>query len=201
MLKMKVSEIFEGIQGEGKYAGTPALFIRLSGCTRACDFCDSKYHEEGTEWDGEDVLRTIDNSELNVVVFTGGEPVLQEQAICEIMLARPGIEYHLETNGDILPQSPEFFRYICFSPKEKRVSDNVKAYAIQLDVYIEWDIKIVTDLELNKDLIENATMLMPLTYTDHDKEIAIKVWHYCLKNNIRYCARLQVDLFGEERGK
>jgi len=37
--KMKISEIFESLQGEGKYIGYPALFIRTSGCNRNCDFC------------------------------------------------------------------------------------------------------------------------------------------------------------------
>jgi putative chitinase len=52
---MRVNEIFCSIQGEGKYAGCPAIFIRLSGCTRKCSFCDTKYHTNGKEMSVEDV--------------------------------------------------------------------------------------------------------------------------------------------------
>ena len=38
---MRVNEIFYSIQGEGRYTGTPAIFIRLAGCNLRCDFCDT----------------------------------------------------------------------------------------------------------------------------------------------------------------
>ena len=57
---MKINEIFYSLQGEGHFAGTPAVFVRFSGCNLACGFCDTD-HRRGEEW-GEaavvaDVLR------------------------------------------------------------------------------------------------------------------------------------------------
>ena len=40
---MRVNEIFYSIQGEGRYTGTPAVFIRLAGCNLRCDFCDTEH--------------------------------------------------------------------------------------------------------------------------------------------------------------
>ena len=49
-MKLKISETFESIQGEGRYAGVPSLFIRTSGCNLRCWWCDTPYtshHPEG----------------------------------------------------------------------------------------------------------------------------------------------------------
>lgn len=199
---MKINEIFTSIQGEGKYIGSPALFIRTSGCTRDCSWCDTKYHKQGKEMTTKQIIQKIKGSNCNIVVWTGGEPMLQEQEMYEVIMATDGFYHHLETNGDILSQTPNMFNYICFSPKEKRVQENVLAFCLQLGERTEWDIKIVTDLKLNKDLLEDATMLMPLTtYNEKkDKQIQKDVWNYCVKNKIKYTPRIQVEIWGRKKG-
>ena len=42
----KINEIFYSLQGEGFHVGTPAVFVRFSGCNLKCEFCDTR-HEEG----------------------------------------------------------------------------------------------------------------------------------------------------------
>ena len=50
----KINEIFYSLQGEGYHTGTPAIFVRFSGCNLKCDFCDTQ-HEEGTMMTDEDL--------------------------------------------------------------------------------------------------------------------------------------------------
>jgi len=195
---MKVCEIFSSIQGEGKYAGTPALFIRLSECTRRCSFCDTPYHWEGKEMSVDKVAERIQGSKLNTVVWTGGEPLLQLDDIKYICSMTIHYKHHLETNGDLLINPIPIFDYICVSPKDLETTQKVSKLASYTP---NIDIKVVTDLKLNKELIPYATMLMPLTTGDakKDKKIEQDVWKYCVKNNIRYCLRQHIKVWGMKK--
>ena len=185
------------------YTGHPVLFIRTSGCTRNCDFCDTQYHKNGKEMSVKQITEVIEKSEMDIIVWTGGEPMIWENEIYKIIYKTRLKDHHIETNGDILPQKPNLFDYIGFSPKEKRVQSNVLAYVMQPGSgSTNWDIKIVTDLKLNKEMIPNATILMPLsTYTNKDKQIQKDVWEYCVKNKIKYAQRIHVDVWGKTIGK
>lgn len=194
---MRTSELFESCQGEGKYVGHPALFIRLSGCSRSCPFCDTKYHRFGREMTIENIVKKINDSRKDTIIWTGGEPMLQQSEIYKIIEQTKGKNHQLETNGDILPLQSEVFQYIAFSPKERHVANKISVYCLQLNED-KYDIKIVTDLKLNKDLIEFATMLMPLSTGNDvvDKKIQQRIWNYCVKHNIKYTPRIHRDIWG-----
>lgn len=206
---MKINNIFKSIQGEGEYVGYPAIFIRTSGCTRACTWCDTKYHEEGKIISAKDLIYEINlrSIEKEIVVWTGGEPLLQFDSIRKIIQEINITHYHhLETNGDLLINNYDigeilfWFDYVCISPKSKRVIPYIKEYR---DGFHNFDIKVVTDLkDVNMDLIEEATILMPLTTYDKKKDLEIKkrVWSYCIENNIKYGNRLHVDIWGTKKG-
>src|SRR5438477_4165774 len=76
---MKIAEIFYSIQGEGKLAGVPSVFVRASGCNLRCVWCDTPY----ASWEpqGEDVpvgeiVQRVAAHEAHHVVLTGGEPII-----------------------------------------------------------------------------------------------------------------------------
>jgi len=198
---MKVNNIFKSIQGEGKYVGEPCLFIRLSGCNLNCSFCDTDFDEE-EEMDVEDVADAIRHSEVDTVVWTGGEPTLQIGEIVEVMKETLHFNHHLETNASGFMYNLKLFDYIAFSPKNEKDAKKIKRYT---DIFRikNFDVKVVTDgEELNTDLIRYSTMLMPLTTFDEDKDLVIKkkVWELCQLENKRYSPRLQIDLFGNKKG-
>src|SRR5436309_15545790 len=101
---LRISEIFESVQGEGASAGAPSLFVRLAVCNLRCTWCDTRYtwdwsayryEEEVTRVAVDDVARRIVASEGTHVVVTGGEPMLQQPAL-EALLERIPAERHVE---------------------------------------------------------------------------------------------------------
>ena len=87
-LRLPISEAFTSIQGEGKLAGVPSHFIRLSGCNLRCAWCDTPY----ASWNPEHDSRTIDallddasRSGARHAVVTGGEPMIFKHidALCD----------------------------------------------------------------------------------------------------------------------
>lgn len=96
---MKVNEIFYSIQGEGAYAGTPSVFIRLSGCNLKCPFCDTE-HESGVEMTDEEIISEVNKYPTRHVVITGGEPSLFiTDELVNRLKACKGHFVHIETNG------------------------------------------------------------------------------------------------------
>jgi len=207
MLKIKIVEVFEGIQGEGRFAGTPMLFIRLSGCTRKCNYCDTKYHEKGKKISVQSLVRRILRTNIRTICLSGGEPLIQKDAVRRLIwLVRQNEgfkQFHLETNGDLLDWVDfEIFDYIAISPKSLVTAKRVHKFRVGKRV-VTSDVKVVTDLDkIGVNLIKFASMLMPLTMNNRyiDAEIRQKVWKYCVKHRINYSPRLHFELFGKRRG-
>lgn len=205
---MKVAEIFSSLQGEGRYAGYPMLFIRTSGCSRSCNWCDTKQHINGKDVSVQKILKTIRESKIKRICFTGGEPLLQIEDILQVVFYVYG-EYscHLETNGDLLSDNTEdisqVFDYISISPKERSVAEQCKKVLKKFCDEDAYDIKVVTDLKtVGINMLKYATILMPFTFGNVAKDLLIRqsVWQYCVDNNLRYSPRLHYEIFGKKRG-
>jgi organic radical activating enzyme len=108
---LRVSEIFESVQGEGPSAGEPSIFLRLAACNLRCSWCDTKYTWDWTAFRYEDEVHTMSvdavrerivRSESGRLVVTGGEPLLQRREL-EALLAELPADLHVEveTNGTL----------------------------------------------------------------------------------------------------
>lgn len=100
MKTYRVNEIFYSLQGEGRWVGRPALFIRMSGCNLSCSFCDTDfktYQELGTD----DILEQLTHlsADCKLIVLTGGEPTLQVDEHLTSFLHLNGYYISMETNG------------------------------------------------------------------------------------------------------
>jgi len=129
--KAKITEIFKSVQGEGKYAGVPCVFVRFFGCTLSCRFngksCDTPYAVSGNTFVTLSIKEIVSEikkcigteNRINHIVFTGGEPMLYQSQIkmiideidSEPFFMNDGLFYEVESNGTI-PLIEEFEHYI-----------------------------------------------------------------------------------------
>lgn len=114
---MFVTEIFRSIQGESSHAGKPCIFVRLTGCNLRCRWCDTVYaFHGGRRMTLEEVIEQVhaladgNGSSIRLVELTGGEPLLQPEAVpLAERLVGEGYQVLIETSGErfvgALPQA------------------------------------------------------------------------------------------------
>ena len=99
--RLRITEIFRSLQGEGDAVGFPTVFVRLTGCPLRCQYCDTAYAFSGGQWLSlDEILARVAELRARHVCVTGGEPLAQRN--CLPLLARlcdAGHEVSLETSG------------------------------------------------------------------------------------------------------
>ncbi|WP_421764469.1 7-carboxy-7-deazaguanine synthase QueE [Ekhidna sp.] len=116
---LPVMESFYTIQGEGSFSGTPAYFIRLGGCDVGCVWCDVKESWDASQFEWvnvKEIAQEAKDSGANLVVVTGGEPLMYDLAELTTSLKALGLQTNIETSG-AYPLSGKW-DWICFSPKK-----------------------------------------------------------------------------------
>ncbi len=122
---MRVNEIFYSLQGEGRWTGTPSVFVRFSGCNLKCDFCDTD-HVDGVDMTARQIVERVRGAVSGLslfaevtdgihVVLTGGEPGLQVTDELIGLLHDDGWFVQIETNGTC--RLPEGIDWVTCSPK------------------------------------------------------------------------------------
>lgn len=120
---MRVNEIFYSIQGEGFFSGTPAIFIRFSGCNLKCPFCDTTHHTY-QELSEDEIIGFVSQYKSELVVITGGEPTLQLTDSLVERLHKIHKFVTIETNGTV--SVPQDVDWITVSPKQEYVGQFAK---------------------------------------------------------------------------
>jgi len=224
-----ISEIFYSIQGEGKYAGNPSVFVRVGGCNlmcpgfskRGCDSyyaVDKKYKSEWKNLSIEEIKKEIEKylKFKPDLVITGGEPGLYFEKLYPLIEWFDGL-ITIETNATISPNFEKYplYKKIAFAMSvklsnsgeeyKKRVKkDVIKSIAINSKRSF---FKFVVDRDLKKEIedirrgVNIPIYCMPLGSTKEELEKnAPFVFDFCLKNGYRYSDRLHIRLFGKKRG-
>ena len=159
---MRINEIFYSLQGEGNFTGTPAVFIRFSGCNMRCSFCDTK-HESFKEMTEEEIISTVNKYPASHVVITGGEPGLQLNKTLIKLLHESKHFVQIETNGTL--PVPTGVDWVTCSPKEGpweiERTDELKY------VYRGKDVEWLRDI-----FHTHRLFLQPLSCTNTDETIA-----------------------------
>lgn len=116
---LPVMEHFYTIQGEGFHQGRAAYFIRLGGCDVGCVWCDVKESWDAnkhTKLEVESLKLKVEKTPAEMVVITGGEPLMHDLTTLTKTLQDAGLETNIETSG-AHPVSG-FWNWICLSPKK-----------------------------------------------------------------------------------
>lgn len=128
-LLLLINEVFYSLQGEGRHAGTAAVFVRLSKCNLACKFCDTEF-ETNERIPFLEVVNRVKSSHarhgsrptvyspgLPLVILTGGEPALQNCSPLIRALHDEGYQVAMETSGSVNPTWLSSVDHVCVSPK------------------------------------------------------------------------------------
>jgi organic radical activating enzyme len=105
--RLKVSEIFDSIQGEGASTGLPCTFLRLAGCNLHCTWCDTAYTWDWSRYDYKSEVQVMPLEAIVAriasaqrLVITGGEPLLQQRSLALLLARLPNeLPVEVETNG------------------------------------------------------------------------------------------------------
>ena len=162
---MRITEIYQSIQGESSYTGLPCVFVRTTGCDLRCSWCDSEFtFTGGTQMTLDQIMSEVEKYDCKLVELTGGEPMLQPQ-IYELAtrLADAGHTLLIETGGhrDISKLDPRVIRVMdlkcpasgeceknLFSNLEHlRPSDEIKFVLADREDY-NWALKTVREHRL-----------------------------------------------------
>ncbi|MDL2241669.1 7-carboxy-7-deazaguanine synthase QueE [Bacteroidales bacterium OttesenSCG-928-L03] len=187
-MNLKVNEIFYSLQGEGGRQGEASIFVRLTGCNLACDFCDTDF-EEGTVMSRGEILTAIQAYPCRWIIWTGGEPSLQLTDEVLDFFRREGYLQAIESNGT--QALPTGLDYRVVSPKgntdyARRINPEVEE--IRLPVVQGQTLPAIDSLPTAK-----YYFLSPV-FTPRQEETQANI-HYCveqIKLNPHWRLSLQV---------
>ena len=131
-------EAFYTIQGEGFHQGHAAYFIRLGGCDVGCFWCDVKESWDAgkhPKYEIERLKSEVRKTPAEIVVITGGEPLMYDLDELTKKLQDAGLKTHLETSGAYPPSG--HWDWICLSPKKfKAPMPEILPHANELKIII-----------------------------------------------------------------
>ena len=234
------------IQGEGPDIGLPVYFVRFAGCNLYCKWCDSHYtwNYEDTEFEHvynekvkrddyvlditpeevvEKLLELKGDSEVRNIIFSGGEPLLQQKAIVDIMKLlikeSPYWNASIETNGTI-KLSNEIQRYLVSvncSPKlessgclekhrnKPKTIENYLNFGASFFKFVvgiktfEHDVKEIEKWQSENNVGDHLIYIMPEGIRKEQIEEGTKFLESNLKKNWHITSRLHILLHGDKR--
>ncbi len=239
-------EIFYSLQGEGVSSGVPSIFVRCSGCNLQCHWCDTEYtwnwlgtsfpHAKDrpgapAKYDRRSVQVRLTAPETTAiiaqipcdnVVFTGGEPLLQQDRLAEIGAALHAMnqdyQIEVETNGTLVP-SPEFDAVVTrynVSPKlsnsmmdrsARLIPDTIQWFAksqkatFKFVCSSEADVDEIAAFETEFRVSRRRIIVMPEAANQQSLDERRRfVFEICKDRGWRFSDRMHVAIFGERRG-
>ncbi|MFA5090789.1 MAG: 7-carboxy-7-deazaguanine synthase QueE [Candidatus Omnitrophota bacterium] len=202
MIKGRINEIFESLQGEGIYLGEKQIFVRFFGCNLGCKFCDTRL-SSFKEMTPKELIFEIKkySGPHHSISFTGGEPLLQKDFLKEVLplTYKEGYKNYLETNGTLPDELAEVIDYIDIVAMDLKLPSSTGLYgfwkqhrkfleiASRKEVFLKavichdtCSIDLVEGLKLIKEVNEYALLVLQ---PDSEEDEA-------LKQKLEYCKEI-----------
>lgn len=217
-LRVRVSEVFTSIQGEGPSAGTPSVFVRLQGCTVGCRWCDTKYSWDPGRGRAVELAALLDEvvaAGPDNVVVTGGEP-LEHPAFVPLVegLRARGRRVEVETAGTEVPPPVAVDQWnvspkLAHSgvPEARRLRPEAIVRFRDLGAWFKFvvgeeaDLAEVLALQARYVLPAARILLMPLGLRREEQQARMpEVVEWCRRYGFRFSPRLHILIWGPKRG-
>lgn len=236
-------EIFYSIQGEGRNLGQPSIFVRTSLCNLHCCWCDTDYtwNWKGTRFEHDNdpapgyekfdkskviaemsveaVADSVRQFPCKNVVLTGGEPMIQQEALAQLMEALgPDYWFEIETNGTLRPADrfDALIHQYNVSPKlansnnPKQLRERPKVYeyfAAQPKAVFKFVLTQRSELQEVLSLVERYQIPPERVYlmpegTSAEDLVEKQAWlvEVCKAYGFFFTSRLHVWIYGDRRG-
>ncbi|MDH5219316.1 MAG: 7-carboxy-7-deazaguanine synthase QueE [Gammaproteobacteria bacterium] len=211
--RLRITEIFNSLQGESRSVGWPTVFVRLTGCPLRCVYCDSAYAFQGGEWMSiDDIVAKVATFHSRYVTVTGGEPLAQKR--CASLLERlcdKGYEVSLETSGALdicgldsrvvrvvdvkTPSSGEQDKNLWSNMACLTAQDQVKFVIMNADDYV-WSLEVLKKYGLE----DRCEVLFSPVHGDL-KPVELADWILRDGLKVRFQMQLHKLLWGDEPGR
>jgi 7-carboxy-7-deazaguanine synthase len=213
MARLRITEIFHSLQGEGASVGWRTVFVRLTGCPLRCGYCDTSYAFKGGEWWQIDaILDEVAGFDAHYVTVTGGEPLAQPDCLGLLSaLCDAGYQVSLETSGaiDVAPVDPRVVKVMDLKTPSSgecdknlfrnldylRAGDQVK-FVIADDVDYRWSCEQLRHHSLT---MRCDVLFSPVAGALPPSELA--EWILRDRLDVRFQIQLHKALWGDEPGR
>lgn len=211
--RLKITEVFHSLQGEGCHAGLPTTFIRLTGCALRCQYCDTTYAFYGGTWRSFEELQTqVKQNGAHWVQITGGEP-LHQKGVWPFVdeLVEAGFHPLIETSGaesiaglhpqahivlDIkTPESGEADRMIWGNLDLLKATDELK-FVVCSAKDLDWSLEIMTRYRLDQ---RYQILISPVANIEDKRALAEQFLNSGIQ--ARFQIQLHKILWGDEAGR
>jgi len=211
--RLRITEIFNSLQGESRSVGWPTVFIRLTGCPLRCTYCDTEYAFSGGEWMSlKNILSQVTRYATQRVCVTGGEPLAQKKCLSLLsQLVDAGFKVSLETSGALdmrdvdsrvvkvmdikTPGSGESARNHLDNINYLTAQDQVK-FVLSDRIDYDWARELLQDLQLEKKC---EVLFSPVYSQLEPKQLA--EWILEDKLQVRFQLQLHKVLWGGQSGR
>ncbi len=227
---MRVAEIYQSIQGEGRLTGTESVFVRASGCNLRCWYCDTphaSWQPEGNDLATDEIVSQVCKWNTKHVVLTGGEPMLfaELMPLCQSLRDR---SHHItiETAGTLYlpvvcdlmsispkmsnsaPDASEYPKWHRRHERTRRAPDVIDRLVSEFHYQIKFVVARPCDVDEAVEYLEafprierDRVLMMPQARSSEEQaRIAQWLVPRCASTGTQYCPRKQIDWFGMARG-